>query len=180
MHQAFELRGQDHIHEDDREQERPEKLAKRRIQLAPPSRDPRCVSRRKIQVLRFSPQRLQSISQRITRRDGCAHTHLPLPVQAIDARCGIRRHECDKIVQSNQPPIRPGHEKARDFSGSIPLPFLQPQLHFIRVVHSRIVKAGHTLVPAHHDAQGCRNVFGIHAQRSRPVPVYHHAKLRLV
>ena len=70
--QALELRRQDHVHEDDRQQERPEELVEGALQLAAAAGDRDGVRRRQVHLARPGAQRLEAVGQGVARRDVAA------------------------------------------------------------------------------------------------------------
>src|SRR3977135_911486 len=117
MNRALELRSEDHIHENDREQEGPQKLNKRFFQLPPAAGDSGRISRQEVHRSNGLTQGLKPVSQGKARRYAGAHRGLSLTIESIDARRTEVLLDINQAVQAYQSAARRWHIKPRDRRG---------------------------------------------------------------
>ena len=180
MDQALVLRGEDHVHEDDREDECGDEFGEGPLQLAPAPGDRGGVARRQPEPRRRLLQGLQPVCEAVARSDGSPQAHLPLPVEPVDARRRLGALEGHDVVEAHRRPVSPRDEQARDPVRPHPVPLVEPQRDIVVLVRGRIEEARHSLVASDHQAHGRGDVLGIDAEIGGPRAVDHDPELRLV
>ena len=180
MNEAFELRREDDVHQNDRQQKRPEKFVKGGFQFPRAAGDARRVTGRQAHLLHFGAQGGDAVGLGVTGRDRGAQADLPLPVEPVNARGGLRRHELHDIVEAREAAVLARHEQPRDGGRVVAIVRLQSHLHVVILVHGFVAEARDAIVAADHDAQRAGDVLGIHAQIGGALAVDLDAQLRLV
>ena len=141
MNGALVLRGEDHIHEDHREEERPQELVEGAFQFAAAAGHTCRVAGRQVHLFDGFPNGLNAISERVTGGDRSAQADGSLAVKAIDARCVHGVDDAHQVVQPHEATAAAGNVKARERIGIVPKTFGESKLHIIDAVDRRIVKA---------------------------------------
>ena len=160
MNNALELRSEDHIHEDDREKERPDELIECAFKLFSPARDGGRVGRWQVHPSHFLSQRLEPIRKRVTRSrlDRCSQAHLPLAIEPVDARRSCGRDDLHQIVEAGEFSVLTRDVEPGNRRGIVPLSFAQANLHVVIVVNRLVVKPRDPLVSADHQTKRARYV----------------------
>src|SRR2546425_12826200 len=83
MNSALKLRGEDHVHENDRQQKRPDEFRESSLEFPALAGNGGRVSRRQIHGGGCAAQGFNAIRQGIPRRDGGTHGHLPFSIESI-------------------------------------------------------------------------------------------------
>ncbi len=110
----------------------------------------------------------------------------PEPVLAAagrSGRCGRpppRARSSRRCPAARARPVLARHVEARDRPRVAAVALREPELHVVVVVHGRVPEARHLLVAAHHQAQGLRDLLGVHPQVGGARAVDLDAQLRLV
>ena len=133
---ALELRRQDHVHENDRQQERPDETAERCLQLARRAR-------RSSWNSRPASSSAAASTRRASRRSASAKPGATA-ARKLTCRCRSRRSmreglvsrdELDQIVEPHQSAALARHIEPRDRRGSLRFLSCKPQLHVVVFVH---------------------------------------------
>ena len=180
MNDVLKLGRENEVHQDDREQERPDEFIERCLQLARSAGDPGRVFRRQIHRGHFGLERCDAVCLREARRNGRTQPHLSLPVNAIDARCRLAGHDANHVVEAHQTATLLRHVEARDGFRIVAVAFLQTKLHVVVVAHRFITEAGNLLIAANQQAERVGDVLGVHAELGGAFPIDLHAQLGLV
>ncbi len=180
--QALELGGEDHVHEDEGEEEDPEELGERPLQLARAPGNGGGVAGRQPHLRHRAPQGSDAVGLTKAGEHHGTETNLALPIGAVDAGGGVPRGDLHEIVQADQA-VGPGlaaltgDEEARDRAQVAPVLLAEPELHVIVLVAGGVAEARHFRVAPHHEAQRGGDLLGVHAEVPRPLAIDTHAQL---
>ncbi len=177
MDDALELRSEDHVHEDDGEQQRPDELPIGAGELAAAAGDGGGVGRRQVHLLYRLAQRFQPVRQRKARPHGRSQAHLALPVHAVDAGGRDLLFQGDEIAELVELAAAAGDEEGEDRSRIVAHAVGQSELDVVVVVDPGVVEAGNLIVAAHHQAQGVGDVGHVDSQVGGAVAVHYHSQL---
>ncbi len=180
MNRAFVLRSEDHVHENNRQEHRPDEFVIGAGQLAPASGNGGRVPGRKVHLPYGPMQGFQAIAERKSRRDLGAQACLALAVEAVDARSAAGGFNLYQVVEPDQAGAPPGHIKPRDGVDTIAITRRQPQLHIVFFIDAGVMKAGHFLVAADHQAERGGDMLRIHIEIRRAFAVDDDPQLRPV
>ena len=101
--QALELRRQDHVHEDHGQQEDPEELDERLLELSGPARDGRDVAGGQVHLRGRLLERVHPVGLAVAGRDDAAEPVLALALRPVDARRRLVARDLDEVVQPDEP-----------------------------------------------------------------------------
>ena len=177
---ALELRGEDHVHEDDREQEGPDELVERALKLAPLAGDGRRVGGGHVHLGGGAAERLDAVGHRVAGRDRGAQGDLALAVEAVDARGRVLAPETDEVVETYQPAARRGDEEAAERARVVAVALGEPEFNVVGFGDRGVVEARHLVVAADHDAKAVGDVLRVDAEGGGAVAVNLDSQLRLV
>ena len=196
--EAFELRGENHVHEGEREHEDPQELGEGLLHLLRLAGDEGRVGRRQVHRRHLALDRVDPVRLAEARGDACAQAHLALPVRAVDARGRGRAHNLHEVVEAHEAAARrqphlggragggvgrqgvARHVEARDHRQVVAVGVEQPHRHVVVIVDVVVVEARDLIITAHHQAQRRRDLLGVHAQVGGARAVDDDTQLRLV
>ena len=180
MNDALELRSENHVHESNRQKERPDEFHQSAFHLAASSGDGSRIRCRHVHVRRCFPQRVESVRQGVTRRHRGPQRNNPLPINPVDSRWTSVFFDRHQIVEAHQTAARRGHVETRDGRRIAAIAIAQAQLDVVVFIHRRVAEARDLVVAANHQTQGIRNVGRVDAEISGARAINVDAQLRLV
>ena len=134
MNRALELRGENHVHEDDREHEGPEELCERAFEFAPLAGDGGRVGRRHVHLGGGMFQSFDAVGERVAGRDRGAQRDLTLTVESVNARGADVALDLDEVVEAYEPAARGRDEEATEYVRVVAVALCEAQLNVVRLV----------------------------------------------
>ena len=177
---TLELRSQNHVHEDDRQEKGPEKLHEGLFQFAATPGYPAGVGGRHVEFSGGRAQDLEAVGQGVARRHGSPQTDRALAIDTVDTRGALGADDIHNIIETHQAAALARHVEAGDGFRILAIGGTQAELHIIVFVHGWVTVARHPIVATHHQAQGPGNVIGVHTHICSPRAVNLHPQFGLV
>ena len=180
--EALVLRGEDHVHEHDRQREGPEELAEGAFEFPAAAGHLVGVFGGYVQFINGLAEGREAIGLGIalSRCNSRAQGHHTLAVEAVDAGCGHAGDDLDDIVEADECAGTGRDEQSSEVLAAAAVGGFKAELDVVVVVDLGVAEARDTRVAADKDAEGGGDVGGFDVEGGGARPVDLDAKLGLV